>query len=90
MTDEPGREGPSGAGRARAQWISVGGKCYGYRNVPIEDPTRSGKYGRFAVSSVQLEIIEEEAALVRRIFQMYADGISQATIAKALNKALMQ
>jgi site-specific DNA recombinase len=62
-----------------------GGKCYGYRNVPIEDPTRSGKYGRFAVSGVQLEIIEEESAVVRRIFEMYADGNSQATIAKTLN-----
>lgn len=62
-----------------------GGKCYGYRNVPIEDPTRSGKYGRFAVSGVQLEIIEEEAAAIRRIFEMYAEGNSQATIAKTLN-----
>lgn len=62
-----------------------GGKCYGYRNVPIEDPTRSGKYGRFAVSGVKLEIIEEEAAVVRRIFEMYSSGISQAAIAKTLN-----
>lgn len=62
-----------------------GGKCYGYRNVPIEDPTRSGKYGRFAVSGVELAIAEEEAAVVRRIFEMYADGNSQTTIAKTLN-----
>jgi site-specific DNA recombinase len=62
-----------------------GGKCYGYRNVPIEDPTRSGKYGRFAVSGVKLEILGEEADVVRRIFQMYADGTSQAAIAKTLN-----
>ena len=62
-----------------------GGKCYGYRNVPIEDPTRSGKYGRFAISGVKLEIDEEEAAVVRRIFEMYAGGNSQATISKRLN-----
>jgi hypothetical protein len=62
-----------------------GGKCYGYRNVPIEDPTRSGKYGRFAISGVKLEIAEEEAAVVRRIFQMYAGGTSQAAISKTLN-----
>lgn len=62
-----------------------GGKCYGYRNVPIEDRTRSGKYGRFAVSGVKLEIVEEEAAVVQRIFGMYADGNSQAIIAKTLN-----
>jgi len=57
-----------------------GGECYGYLNVPIEDPTRSGKYGRFAVSGVQLEIAEEEAAVVRRIFEMYADGNSQTRL----------
>jgi site-specific DNA recombinase len=62
-----------------------GGKCYGYRNVPIEDPTRNGKYGRFAISGVKLEITEEEAAVVRRIFEMYASGTSQAAIAKVLN-----
>jgi len=62
-----------------------GGKCYGYRNVPIEDPTRNGKYGRFAVSGVQLEILEDEAGVIRRIFQMYAEGRSQAAIAKTLN-----
>jgi len=65
--------------------MQPGGKCYGYRNVPIEDPTRSGKYGRFAVSGVKLEIIEEEAAVVRRIFEMYADGNSQTIIAKTFN-----
>jgi site-specific DNA recombinase len=62
-----------------------GGKCYGYRNVPIEDPTRSGKYGRFAISGVKLEIDEAEAAVIRRIFEMYAGGSSQAAIAKTLN-----
>lgn len=65
--------------------MQPGGKCYGYRNVPIEDPTRSGKYGRFAISGVKLEIDEAEAAVVRRIFEMYASGISQAAIAKTLN-----
>ena len=62
-----------------------GGKCYGYRNVPIEDPSRSCKYGRFAISGVKLEIAEEEAAVVRRIFETYASGSSQAAIAKTLN-----
>ena len=62
-----------------------GGKCYGYRNVPIEDPSRSGKYGRFAISGVKLELAEEEAAIIRRIFEMYAGGTSQAAIARTLN-----
>jgi hypothetical protein len=34
---------------------------------------------------VRLEIVEEEAAVVRRIFEMYARGSSLATISKQLN-----
>jgi site-specific DNA recombinase len=62
-----------------------GGKCYGYRNVPIEDPSRKGRYGRPAVIGVRQEIIEEEAAVIRRIFDLYPSGWSLAGIAKKLN-----
>jgi hypothetical protein len=62
-----------------------GGKCYGYRNVPIEDKSRRGDYGRPAVTGVLQEVILEEAAVVRRIFEMYGAGSSYADIAKALN-----
>jgi site-specific DNA recombinase len=65
--------------------LQPGGRCYGYRNVPIEDPSRQGKYGRPAISGVRLEIHEEEAIVIVRIFRMYADGMSLATIAKCLN-----
>ena len=65
--------------------LHPGGRCYGYTNVSIEDPSRQGKYGRPAVSGVRLEINEEEACVVRRIFQIYADGDSLARIAKKLN-----
>src|SRR6266542_2829284 len=62
-----------------------GGRCYGYRNMPIEDPSRTGKYGRPAILGVRPEIDENEAQVVRRIFQMYADGVGLAQIAKQLN-----
>lgn len=65
--------------------MNPGGKIFGYRNTPVEDPTRMGKYGRAAVSGVKLERDEIEAPIVIRIFSMYADGNSLATIAKALN-----
>jgi site-specific DNA recombinase len=65
--------------------MQPGGKCYGYRNVPIEDPTRAAKYGRLAISGVRLEIVQEEAAVVCRVFEMYAGGSSLANIAKLLN-----
>ena len=65
--------------------LQPGGKCYGYRNVPVEDLTRTGKYGRPAVSGVRLEIDPEQAAVIERVFQMYAQGSSLATISKTLN-----
>ncbi len=34
---------------------------------------------------MKLEVVEEEAAVVQRIFGMYADGNSQVVIAKTLN-----
>lgn len=71
-------------GRVRKGYVP-GGKCYGYRNVPVEDPTRRGDYGRPAVIGVYQEVIPEEAAVIRRIFEMYAAGASYADVAKALN-----
>ena len=65
--------------------LNPGGKCFGYRNVPIEDPSRQGKYGRPALAGVRLELHNEQAAVVLRVFQMYADGLGLASMAKTLN-----
>ena len=46
-----------------------GGRCFGYRNVPIEDISRQGDYGRPAVLGVRQEILEEEAKVVRLILR---------------------
>jgi site-specific DNA recombinase len=64
----------------------AGGRCYGYRNVPIEDPTKLAKYGRPVILGVRAEIDEAQAVVVRRIFSMCADGMSLAQIAKTLNQ----
>ncbi len=50
---------------------SAGGKSYGYEPVP-------GKPG-------ELRIIQEEANVVRRIFRLYAAGVSPRNIAGGLN-----
>lgn len=63
----------------------AGGRCYGYRNVPIEDLSRRGEYGRPAVIGVRQVVDDEEAKVVLHIFHMCADGLSLATIAKTLN-----
>lgn len=63
-----------------------GGKCFGYKNVPIEDPTRKGEYGRPAVIGVLAEKIPSEANTVLRIFRMYGEeNLSLIAIAKLLN-----
>src|SRR5689334_4345529 len=64
---------------------TTGGRVFGYNNVPIEDPMRMGKYGRPAVLGVKLEINVEQAAVVKRIFRMYAEGHGLRAIALQLN-----
>lgn len=55
---------------------SAGGKSFGYRNKVGDD-------GRQIIG--ELEIIEDEARIIQRIFRMYADGKSPLTIAAQLN-----
>jgi site-specific DNA recombinase len=50
----------------------AGGRAYGYR--PIYGPERGN-----------LEIVESEADIVRRIFRLYADGVTPRAIAWMLN-----
>ena len=64
---------------------TTGGRVYGYNNVPIEDSTRKGKYGRPAILGVKLEVNNQKAAVVTRVFQMYAAGHGLRAIAVQLN-----
>ncbi len=68
-----GMEGIVRAGR------SAGGKIFGYRSLPKLMSTSAPKGG-------ELEIVEEEAAVVREIWTRYADGESPADIAGDLNR----
>jgi len=61
------------------------GRVYGYTNVPIEDPSRKGLYGRPFVEAVKLEVNPEEAAVVVRIFELYVGGLGCRAIAMKLN-----
>ena len=54
--------------------LHAGGRCYGYRNVPAEG------------GGTKLLIHEDEAAVVRRIFNLSADGMSLKSIAAELNR----
>jgi hypothetical protein len=67
---------------------ATGGRPFGYKNVAVEDSSspKDGKGGRRGVLGVRLEVVESEAAVVRRIFAMFADDHSAAQIAKTLNE----
>ena len=71
-------------GRA-LQGFQPGGRCFGYRSIPIEDATRTDSYGRPQILGVKLEVHPRQAAIVRRIFADYGAGDSIKTIAKKLN-----
>jgi site-specific DNA recombinase len=64
-----------------------GGRCFGYDNVPIEDPTRKGQYGRPYVVGVERKVNPEQAEVVRKIFTLYANGLSLLKVARYLNDA---
>jgi site-specific DNA recombinase len=53
--------------------MHTGGRCYGYRSVPVNG------------GGARLNVHEPEAVVVRRIFQMTAEGNSLKRIAKTLN-----
>jgi site-specific DNA recombinase len=65
--------------------MHAGGRCFGYRNVPIEDATHNDEHGRPMIVGVRLAVSEDEAQIVRRIFALYAAGASLKRIAKLLN-----
>ena len=65
------------ARKARAGYVT-GGACFGYRNVEVLGPD-----GRR--SHVIHEIIPKHAAVIRRIFELCAEGCGQKAIAKRLN-----
>ncbi|HEX9241514.1 MAG TPA: recombinase family protein [Anaeromyxobacter sp.] len=65
-------------GRALAGF-STGGRCYGYHAIPEENPQDSEHPRKKVI------VLESEAAIVRRIFQMFLDGVGSHGIAQTLN-----
>jgi DNA invertase Pin-like site-specific DNA recombinase len=62
-----------------------GGRCFGYRSQPIEDPARTDTYGRPVIVGVKLVIDDSEADAVRKVFSLYACGHSFERVARVLN-----
>ena len=73
------------AGQA-LQGLNTGGRCYGYRHVPIIDRTQTDEYGRPLIVGAKREIDDAQAEVVRQIFNWYANGQSPRWIAGELNR----
>jgi site-specific DNA recombinase len=67
--------------------FNAGGRTYGYKNIPIEDPQRKDEFGRPIIVAVKKEIDPEQAKWVRQIFEWFADGHTPRQIAHKLNHA---
>ncbi len=63
-----------------------GGRTYGYNNVPIPDTSGLIRRGRAATVGVDFKVNDLEAAIVLRIFQMYADGHTMYSIVRIFNQ----
>jgi site-specific DNA recombinase len=72
-------------GRVR-QGFASGSRCFGYRSVPVIDPTRPDLQGRAATLGCKWVVIESEAATIRRTYELYADGLSDFRIVLKFNQ----
>ncbi len=63
----------------------VGEKTFGYRSIPVGE-MRMDKKGRPRPDGYHMEIEPKQAAVVLRIFTMYADGQPLTQIVKRLNE----
>jgi site-specific DNA recombinase len=67
-----------------------GGRVFGYRSVPIEDPEKRDQYGRAAIAGARLTVDDVQAKTVCKIYQLYASGLSIKSVAKRLNSERVQ
>src|SRR5207237_3276835 len=71
----------------QARGFATGGRHpFGYRTVPVADPSgRTEPGGHPAIAGYRTEIVEAEAAIVRSIFEWYAEGNGGDRITARLN-----
>jgi site-specific DNA recombinase len=68
------------------QGFSSGSRCFGYRPVVQTNPDMPYATGRAGTVGVKWEVIEEEARVIRRIFELFGDGYSMWQIVCAFNQ----
>jgi site-specific DNA recombinase len=72
------------------QNLHHGGNVFGYRSAPIVDKTRRDQYGRPLITGARLQVDPEEAKIIRKLFRLYADGLSIKGVTKQLNREKVQ
>ena len=65
---------------------NAGGRAFGYRHIPIEDPTRLDVYGRPAIVAVRREVDPEQGRWVVWIYERFAEGWSSRRIVAEINR----
>ena len=65
--------------------FNTGGKTYGYRSVPVHDPSGRHDADGPVVIGKRLEVNDEHAAIIRQIYRWYLDGLSHPKVADRLN-----
>ena len=64
----------------------TGAKTYGYRSVPVSDPTGRQNADGPVIIGKHREIDLEQATIIRRIYRWYVDGVSYPQIADQLHQ----
>jgi site-specific DNA recombinase len=64
---------------------STGGRTYGYRSEPVYSTAGTDPRGNPIPTGYRLTIVPSEAAVVQRVFRLFAEGHGEKAIAKALN-----
>jgi len=72
-------------GRIRDGFLT-GSRCFGYRGMPVQNMERPDLQGRAGLKGVKWEVIESEAATIRRIYELFANGHSAYQICLKLNE----
>jgi site-specific DNA recombinase len=70
--------------------FATGGSTYGYRTRAVEDPSGRMINGSPALLGKRIEVVEAEAAIVRRVFELYASGLGATSIVERLNREGVQ
>jgi site-specific DNA recombinase len=64
---------------------ATGGRTYGYRSEPVYERGRTDPHGKPIAIGYRITLDPAEVAVVRRMFQLFREGLGEKVIAKQLN-----